>query len=184
MRLWSVIAALACLAAPVRADLAADYAAIFEVLDLDLSRSPDEQFVAAEARIRALAGRWVPLSVMAGERTDPPPADIIARACDRVTMDIVPMGALGMTVSTGNAKMRTTAHLQFAGGVDFVGVIDEESTLARLFPDPEPRTPQRSFTALTTASLLGRVVLLPAGKNLLILIAKRRPPEIWGRCGG
>ena len=189
MRPMSLIAVLACLATPVRADLALEYAAIVKDLRLDLSRAPEDQYRAAEARIQALTGRWIPLSLIAGEGPRLKYPDVAAEACDKTnpkttTMEIVPVGALGMAVSFGNAKARARAHLQYAGGSDFVGVIDEKSTLARVYPNPEEVDPQQLFRLLTQQTLLGRVVVLPAGENLLILIGERRPPEIWGRCGG
>lgn len=175
---------LALAALPARADLANDYATLFQSLPLDLSRDPAAQFASAEARIQAMAGRWVALSILAGDGPGPLDPAIIANACTRTTMDFLPVGGLGVEVTTGNAKSAAKARLQFVGGYDFVGTIDGNTVLDRLIPDPADRRPDLSYRMLTQHSLLGRVILLPVGDNILLLIAERRPPEIWGRCGG
>jgi hypothetical protein len=182
-------------ALPARADLAADYAALFDTVAVDLSRDPEAQLAQTEARIQAMAGRWIAISVVAGG--GPPPdkvvddaqiaklRDSVVIACSRNTINIVPTSPLGFSLSSGPDNSSLTAQFQFGGGMEFVAVFDEASLRRRYFGDKIAEVPAATlYGALTRSTFLGRVTILPVGRTLLVVMPERQPPEVWARCDG
>ena len=167
-----------------RADLAGDYAALHQTLRLDLSADPEQQYLATEQRIRDMAGRWIPVSVLAGNSPVPPPPELLRKACENFTMDIVPTSQLGFTALLGIADSRNAIRFQAAGGMDYFALPDEPSLRARLFRNsPDTVKPSIAWSMVAHGHYAGTVMLIPAGANLLIVKPERVQPEVWGRCG-
>jgi hypothetical protein len=188
-------AALSLSATPALADLADDYVALFSTIGITVDQGSAQQVSQASARIKAMSGRWMPLSILAGGGVDParpPSADdlaplrnAIAGACERMTIDIVPTPTLGIEVAIGNSKGRSLSRFQYAGGMDYVAVFDEAAMLNRMFPKGTADVPADTLAStLPTSSYLGRYTILPVGETILLVFGDRRPPDVRGRCPG
>jgi hypothetical protein len=171
---------------PAAADLAQDFDALAQNMPaLPTALDPANQFDAVTQMIGRLSGKWVNLTTLASGFGPLPSLDLIERACEKVSWDIIPTEAAGfqMVMKTDSSAM--TVQFQFAGGATFQAIPDERSTLQRVFGDNlENASSDTKFFALVISPYLGSITVLPYRENLLLVMPDRRPVEVWGRCLG
>jgi hypothetical protein len=177
-----MLALLAALApCPALADPVADFAVISEVMPF-AQNDPDSLAAYAEGLVRHVAGRWVNFTVLANG-APAMPADLLGKACGSAVLTLSPASAFGLDFSFGNAKGAVRGRMQWHGGNDFTAVYDEATLRKRLFGDKADDIPAGVLmNALIGNDFLGRLTVLPYGRDLLVILREGAPAHVWGRC--
>lgn len=179
----------ACLAAlPVlaSADLAADYQRLAAALpDLDPGRDPISYMASAQDLVQRMQGSWLLAPyVMLAEEDGFPPAETLQTHCEMAGMDAAPDGPLGFTLTmpTNGAPFRL--RMTWAGGTSYLSTMDFAGALDRFFPGMKiEETPGGSLLQMAQNGQ-GSVALLPAGKDLILLVPASQPVQLLIRCPG
>jgi hypothetical protein len=184
MRCLALAPAAVLAAVPALADPAADYVRLLQLMPLAEARDPERSLAYAEGLVSHLAGSWVNLDVLFDGRGEAAyDADLVGKACGRSTLTLTPASPFSLGYANGNDKGRMTGQLQWAGGNAFIGVYDEASMRARFFGSKAATVEGGPlFSALVHQALSGRLTILPAGEDIMVILHEGTEADIWARC--
>jgi hypothetical protein len=184
MRRLALLAVLT--AMPAAADPAADYDRLLQLMPLAPRSDPDGMLAYAEGLVTHLTGRWVNVDVLFGERGEGSyDAEIVGAACGKLYLTLDAASPFSLSYTNGNDKRRIKGQLQWAGGNAFVGVYDEASLRERFFGEAsETMESGALFAALLGQSLSGRLIIVPAGEDIVVIMREGVTSEVWARCPG
>jgi hypothetical protein len=182
MRILLLLAALT--AMPAAADPAADYDRFLQLMPLAPPSDPDGMLAYAEGLVTHLTGRWVNVDVLFGGRGEGGyDAEIVGVACEKSYLTLDAASPFSLSYTNGNDKSRIKGQLQWAGGNAFIAVYDEASMRERLFGKAsETMKGGALFTALLNQSLSGRLIIMPAGKDIMVIMREGITSDVWARC--
>jgi hypothetical protein len=178
------LAVLALAATPAAADIGSDYTELLGLTATSANMGEELVLAEAQARVKWMAGNWINLTALAGEGVEPPPPDMIERACERFPLTLTPISSLGLSSASGPPGEQATGRLQWQGGFDFLSLYDEASLRKRFFRDKADTIPAGPLLGMIVFNpdLMGQISFVPYGQDLMLVLAERRSPQIYGRC--
>lgn len=191
MRRLPCLLGLLLLAAPARADLAADYAAAVRAFTLPGapvgSMDPALAETAWTALLPTLEGTWAPNLEILAQGPVLPDAGLLARHCEMQGARLKATGPRGFELrrpfGPADARDSYAERFDFLLGNTFQRSFDEAGYLRRLFPDggEDARFASARASALMTAPR-GEAMLFHPAPDLLVIVQPGRPAEFWRRC--